>query len=78
MTIRGLFSKIYQKIKGNTIANKGSINSEILYGLEQNYNKSQQDKKATLEKLRLLRAKTKGKIYLTSKEIIKAKSEGRA
>ena len=78
ITVRDIPEEIYQKIKQEAIANKRSINSEILYGLEQNYSKSQQDKKVILDNVRRLRAKTRGKIYLTEAEIIKAKSEGRA
>lgn len=78
ITVRDIPEAIYQKIKQEAIANKRSINSEILYGLEQNYSKSQQDKKVILDNVRRLRAKTRGKIYLTEAEIIKAKSEGRA
>lgn len=78
ITVRNIPEEIYQKIKQEAIANKRSINSEILYGLELNYSNSQQDKKTTLENVRRLRAKTKGKIYLTLEEVTKAKSEGRA
>ena len=77
ITVRDIPEEIYQKIKQAAIANRRSINSEILYGLEQNYSKLQQDKKITLENVRRLRAKIKGKIYLTEAEISKAKSEGR-
>ena len=78
ITVRDIPEGIYQKIKQEAIANKRSINSEILYGLEQNYGNSQQDKRVTLENVRRLRAKIKGKIYLTEAEIAKAKNEGRA
>ena len=78
ITVRDIPEAIYQKIKENAIANKRSINSEILYGLEQNYGKSKQDKKDTINQVRNLRAKTKGRIYLTEADIAQAKSEGRA
>ena len=78
ITVRNIPEDIYEKIKQNAIANKRSINSEILYGLEQNYSKSQPDKTTILQNVRQLRAKTKGKIYLTEAEINRAKSEGRA
>ena len=78
ITVRDIPEAIYQKIKENAIANKRSINSEILYGLEQNYSKSKQDKKDTINQVRNLRAKTKGRIYLTEADIAQAKSEGRA
>ena len=78
ITVRDIPEEIYQKIKQRAIANKRSINSEILYGLEQNYSNCLQDKRVTLENVRRLRAKTKGKIYLTEEEITKAKNEGRA
>ena len=35
ITVRDIPEDIYEKIKQNAIANKRSINSEILYGLEQ-------------------------------------------
>lgn len=78
ITVRDIPEKIYQKIKQAATANKRSINSEILYGLEQNYGSLRQDKQATLENVRRLRAKTKGKIYLTLEEVTKTKSENRA
>lgn len=78
ITVRDIPEEIYQKIKQEAVANKRSINSEILYGLEQNYDKIQPNKQAILEKVRRLRAKTKGRIYLTEADITKAKSEGRA
>ena len=78
ITVRDIPEEIYQKIKQEALVNKRSINSEILYGLEQNYGNSQQEKRITLENVRRLRAKTKGKIYLTDVKITKAKNEGRA
>ena len=72
VTVRDIPDEIYQKIKQAAIANKRSINSEILYGLEKNYTKLRQDRKIILENVRRLRAKTQGKIYLTEAEIIKA------
>ena len=78
ITIRDIPEAVYQKIKQEAVANKRSINSEILYGLEQNYGKPQQNQQVILENVRRLRAKTKGKIYLTEAEITKAKAEGRA
>ncbi len=73
ITVRDIPEAIYQKIKENAIANKRSINSEILYGLEQNYGKSKQDKKDTINQMRHLRAKTQGRIYLTEADIAQAK-----
>ncbi len=78
ITVRDIPEEIYQKIKENAIANKRSINSEILYGLEQNYSKSRQDKTTILENVRRLRAKTQERIYLTEAEIAQSKREGRA
>lgn len=77
ITVRDIPDSIYQAIKQNAIANKRSINAEILYGLEQNYQSMLQSKRQTLEELRRLRVKTKGKIYLTENEITEAKGEGR-
>ncbi len=78
ITVRDIPEEIYQKIKQEAVANKRSINSEILYGLEQNYGKTQQNKQTILENVRRLRSITKGRIYLTDAEITKAKNEGRA
>ena len=78
ITVRDIPEEIYQKIKQEAVANKRSINSEILYGLEKNYSDSQLNKRVSLESVRSLRAKTKGKIYLTEAEMIEAKNEGRA
>ena len=78
ITVRDIPDEIYQKIKQEATANKRSINSEILYGLELHYSNSFPNKKNTLENVRRLRAKTKGKIYLTESEIAKAKNEERA
>ena len=77
ITVRDIPDSIYQAIKQNAIANKRSINAEILYGLEQNYQSILQSKRQTLDELRRLRVKTKGKIYLTENEITEAKREGR-
>lgn len=77
ITVRDIPDRIYQAIKQNAIANKRSINAEILYGLEQNYQSMLQSKRHTIEELRRLRAKTEGKIYLTETEITEAKNEGR-
>ena len=77
ITVRDIPDSIYQAIKQNAIANKRSINAEILYGLEQNYQSMLQTKRQTIEELRCLRAKTEGKIYLTETEIAEAKNEGR-
>ena len=44
ITVRNIPEEIYQKIKQEAVANKRSINSEILYGLEQNYGKNQPNK----------------------------------
>ncbi len=77
ITVRDIPEEIYQKIKQEAVANKRSINSEILYGLEQNYGTSPQNKQVMLENVRRVRAKTKGRIYLTETEITKAKNEGR-
>lgn len=77
ITIRNIPEKVYEKIKASAIANKRSINSEILYGLEQNYYQASQDKAATLENIRRLRAKTTKRIYLTEAEIAQAKGKER-
>ena len=77
ITIRNIPQAVYEKIKASAIANKRSINSEILYGLEQNYSQAERNKAATLENIRQLRAKTTNRIYLTETEITAAKREGR-
>ena len=77
ITIRNIPEEVYEKIKASAIVNKRSINSEILFGLEQNYSKAHQNKTATLENVRRLRAKTAERIYLTETEIDRAKNEGR-
>ena len=48
ITVRDIPEAIYQKIKQEAVANKRSINSEIIYGLEQNYGNPKQDKQAIL------------------------------
>lgn len=75
ITVRDIPDGIYQAIKQNAIANKRSINAEILYRLEQNYQNTLINKRNTLEDIRRLREKTKGKVYLTEAEITKAKRE---
>ena len=79
ITVRDIPEEVYRKIKENAEANKRSINSEILYGLERNYSeyKQNKNKEATLIRLKKLRDKTKGKVYLSDVDIQKAKQEGR-
>ncbi|MEL6928831.1 MAG: Arc family DNA-binding protein [Cyanobacteria bacterium J06600_6] len=73
ITERDISDEVYKKIKKNAEANKRSINSEILYGLECNYSEPKQNKDITLTRLKKLRDKTKGKIYLSDADILKAK-----
>ena len=77
ITVRDIPDEVYKKIKENADANKRSINSEILYGLERNYGKQKQGTEVTLARLKKLRDKTKDRVYLSDKDILEAKIEGR-
>jgi antitoxin FitA len=77
ITVRDIPDEVYQKIKENADANKRSINSEILYGLERNYIECKQNTEATLARVKKLRDRTKDQIYLSDADILIAKKEGR-
>ena len=77
ITVRDIPDGVYQKIKENAIANKRSINSEILYGLEQNYRPRRRNKEEVLARIALVRSKTKDRVYLSDEHIQTAKNEGR-
>ena len=77
ITVRDIPDEVYEKIKENAEVNKRSINSEILYGLEQNYSQHKRNKEITLARLKKLREQTKGRVYLSDADILKAKKEGR-
>ncbi|QOJ30425.1 MAG: Arc family DNA-binding protein [Ignavibacteriales bacterium] len=75
ITLKNIPDSLYSKVKKRAKKNKRSINSEILYVLENSDKTEGQDKKKILESIRLLRA-TLPKIK-NIKEIDDFKKSGR-
>lgn len=77
ITIRDLPEDVLNAIKQKATANRRSINSEILCGLESIFGNSQQNKRTFLAKVRQIRGEVNREIYLTEEELDRAKNEGR-
>ncbi|BAZ47352.1 hypothetical protein NIES4102_43980 (plasmid) [Chondrocystis sp. NIES-4102] len=77
ITIRDLPEEVLNAIKQKATANRRSINSEILCGLESIFGNPQQNKRKFLAKVRQLRGEVNREIYLTEEELVRAKNEGR-
>ena len=77
-TIRNIPNEVYQKVKERAIANKRSVNSEIVFILENAVDEQNSSSEEKLARIRKFRAKTAGKVKLTESEISAAKRDGRS
>ena len=75
ITVKNIPDRLVEKIKVSSSKNRRSINSEIIFQLEQKLNPPRQTI-PTLEEIDLLRAKTKSH-YLTESELENFKNQGR-
>ena len=76
ITVKNIPDSLVRKIEASSNKNRRSINSEIIFQLEQKLNPPRQ-KIPTLKQIDSLRAKTKAH-YLTESELEDFKNEGRA
>lgn len=77
-TIRDIPDQVYEKVKQRAIANKRSVNSEIVLILEQAVESQSFSSSDQLARIRQFRAKTVGRERLSDQEISDAKNEGRS
>lgn len=70
LTIKNIPENLYQKIKKNAKLNRRSINSEILFCLEQVLLQPELDRTTILPKIRELRRQS-NRHFLTDEEILK-------
>ncbi len=77
-TIRNIPESIYEKVKERAIANKRSVNSEIILILESAVNEQSLNVEENLARIRKFRAETAGKSSLTESQITVARREGRS
>lgn len=76
ITVKNIPDSLIKKIEANSRKNRRSINSEIIFQLEQKLNTPRR-KIPTLKQIDSLRTKTKTH-YLTESELENFKNEGRA
>lgn len=75
ITVKNIPDSLIRKIEASSQKNRRSINSEIIFQLEQKLNPPRR-KIPTLKQIDSLRAKTKAN-YLTESELDNLKNEGR-
>lgn len=76
ITVKNIPDSLVKKIAASSSRDRQSINSEIIFQLEQKLNPNRQ-KIPTLKQIDFLRAETKAH-YLTESELESFKKEGRA
>lgn len=76
ITVKNIPDSLIAKIEASSTLNRRSMNSEIIFQLEQKLNSPRQ-KIPTLKKINSLRAKTKAH-YLTESDLEDFKNAGRA
>lgn len=77
LTIKNIPENLYKTLKHQAVLHHRSLNSEIIFSLEQALQTQQTDVQVILKEARRLRSKTK-KNQLTEKQIKAAKEKGRS
>ena len=76
LTIKNISRHLHRELKQSAVENHRSLNGEVIARLEQALHRVVTDADAWLTKIRTVR-KAAGGEYLTDKELLKAKTEGR-
>ncbi|MEP6781812.1 MAG: plasmid stability protein [Gemmatimonadaceae bacterium] len=77
LTLKGLPDALYERLKSQAVANRRSLNREIIFCLEQAVNTAPIDVNATLARLDKLREQA-AIPYVTDRELREAKNDGRS